>query len=837
VAVVVQPVPPVPPVSGADVARGVSLAVVAAAAVGALGITGAESAVPVGAIFSGAIALVSGLILWVRGRKGPRRALFRRLFGASLVVWAAGQLYNGIAIAVGPLTFPGPGDTISLFAAPIAVFAVLAVPRRAAGAHPGLRLGLDSTLLGIGAALLIWHLDFAEHILPAPFTLTDAGACVVAFADISIISLGFLTYIRDFDRNLLLVWAGAVCYAAGDLITLHAALVHPGQWPWPGAVLWCLAWPLIAAGLLRYEPRVVPVDRESTVIDPDARGVMVTTTASLLLLVVSLGLLAVQQRPDRVSIALVIAAVAVFWARELLNARFRAQLLRRLHDEATADPLTGLANRRVLAAQMGQLPRGEPWCLLTVDLDGFKDVNDLLGHATGDRLLAAVASRLAEAVPAEALVSRIGGDEFAVLLPGELAYGASVGESIVTAVRRSAADVEGVARVEVSASVGVAAVNAGDAEPRTLVLPDAAAEVAGLGDVSAEAPVDAAEVAAGNGSHVATTAEDDAVADRAAGAEADAPVPIVDPLGALSASGAALRVAKATGRNRVEIYDAGIARLRRRRLHVEERLRAAVEAGDITVLYQPIVDLRRGVVTGAEALARWTDPQLGVVDPGEFIPVAEQTGLVVGLGERVLDETLGAAVREGLFERGLRMSCNVSPVQLRVAGFHRVVQEALAAHGVERDRLVIEVTEQVVVEEGQPVQTLHRLAELGVTIAIDDFGTGYSALGYLQKLPAEVLKIDRSLTESLVGEPRSRAITRAVLDMGNTVGLTVVVEGVETEEVDDLVRRMGVGYAQGAYYGAAMTAPELAAMTDRLASSHSPRGTWPPEVVRTSTSP
>jgi diguanylate cyclase (GGDEF)-like protein len=828
VAVVVQPMPPAPPVRKVDLALGVSLAAGAALGVAVLGIAGADAAMPAGAILSGAIAMISGLMLWVRGHAGPRRALFRQLFGASLVVWASGQLYNGVAIAVGTLTFPGPGDTISLLAAPITVLAVLAVPRRAAGAHPGLRLGLDSTLLGIGTALLIWHLDFAEHILPAPFTLTDTGACVVALADISIISLGFLTYIRDFDRALLLVWVGAVCYAVGDLITLHAALTEPGQWPWAGAVLWCLAWPLIAAGLLRYEPRVVPVDRESTVVDPDARGVTVTTTASLLLIVVSLGLLGVQQRPDRVSIALVIAAVAVFGARELLNARFRAQLLRRLHDEATADPLTGLANRRVLAAQMGQLPRGEPWCLLTVDLDGFKDVNDLLGHATGDRLLAAVAGRLAEAVPAEALVSRIGGDEFAVLLPGELAYGATVGEHIVTAVRRSAADVEGVARVEVSASVGVAAVNAGDPEPRTLVLPDAPEVPGDPGGT----PGGAAEAVAGNGVHVATSAAEVVAGDAAAPGGDDLPVPIVDPLGALSASGAALRVAKAAGRNRVEIYDAGIARMRRRRLHVEERLRAAVESGDITVLYQPIVDLRRGVVTGAEALARWSDPQLGVVDPGEFIPVAEQTGLVVGLGERVLDETLGAAVREGLFERGLRLSCNVSPVQLRVAGFHRVVQEALAAHGVERDRLVVEVTEQVVVEEGQPVQTLHRLAELGVTIAIDDFGTGYSALGYLQRLPAQVLKIDRSLTESLVGEPRSRAITRAVLDMGNTVGLTVVVEGVESEEVDDLVRRMGVGYAQGAYYGAAMTAPELAAMSDRMASGNTPRGTWPPEVVQ-----
>jgi EAL domain-containing protein (putative c-di-GMP-specific phosphodiesterase class I) len=293
----------------------------------------------------------------------------------------------------------------------------------------------------------------------------------------------------------------------------------------------------------------------------------------------------------------------------------------------------------------------------------------------------------------------------------------------------------------------------------------------------------------------------------------------VDPLGALSASGAALRVAKATGRNRVEVYDHGVARIRQRRLRVEERLRSAVETGAITVRFQPIIDLRRGQVTGAEALARWDDPELGPVEPAEFITVAEQTGLVVAIGERVLEETLSRSVHDGLFDRGLRMSFNVSPVQLRVAGFHQVVQEAMASHGVPRDLLIMEVTEQVLVEEGQAAQTLHRLADLGLTIAIDDFGTGYSALGYLQRLPADILKIDRSLTSSLVAEPRSRAITRAVLDLGRTVGLSVVVEGVETGQLDDLVRRMGVGYAQGIYYGRAMTGTELAAMTDRLAGS------------------
>nr|WP_269327922.1 GGDEF domain-containing phosphodiesterase [Kineosporia mesophila] len=483
----------------------------------------------------------------------------------------------------------------------------------------------------------------------------------------------------------------------------------------------------------------------------------------------------------------------------MLNTRIRSALLRRLNEEATADPLTGLANRRVLQAQMARLQQGEPWCLLTVDLDGFKDVNDLLGHATGDKLLVAVAHRLAAAVPPKALVSRIGGDEFAVLLPGSIQVGTQVGQTIVTAVRQSAADVEGVTRVEVSASIGVAAV-------------DAKALIEGavpLGDHQDQAlsPADPDE------SDGPDDSED-------AGEQTDPSVQtVVDPLGALSASGAALRVAKATGRNRVEVYNSTVARIRQRRLRVEERLRTAVETRAITVQFQPIVDLRRGVVTSAEALARWTDPQLGRVGPDEFITVAEQTGLVVDIGEQIMEATLSSAVKEGLFDRGLRINCNVSPVQLRVPGFHQVVQEALTAHGAPREQFVIEVTEQVLVEEGQAAQTLHRLAALGFTIAIDDFGTGYSALGYLQRLPADILKIDRALTSSLVSEPRSRAITRAVLDLSRTVGVSVVVEGVETSQVDDLVRRMGVGFGQGLHYGHAMSASDLAAMTDRLGRS------------------
>jgi diguanylate cyclase (GGDEF)-like protein len=826
--------------SGRDVLMtgGIALSVVAGGAVAVLGLSGSSATLTLGALFPGVIALVSGVMLAWWGSRGPTQARYRQLLGAALLIWSVGQLWNGVAVAIGTPVFPTPGDLISFLAAPLAVAGLLAVPRSTSGTHPAWRLGLDSILFGVTLALPCW-LFFFSRIFAGPFGWSDLAAVLVLVADVTVVCVSALAFVRDLDRALLLASLGAACYSVGDLINMHATLQHPGQWPWPGAVLWCLAWPLIAAGLLRYQPAPVgPVaigsERSRPPVDPDARGVLITTTASLVLLMISLGTRVVRNNPDRVGTALVIVAVAVFWAREVLNARFRAQLLRQLHAEATADPLTGLANRRVLAGHMSNLPQGEPWCLLTVDLDGFKDVNDLLGHATGDRLLAAVAGRLQTAVPADALVSRIGGDEFAVLLRGDIEVGTRVGQQIITAVRQSAADVEGVARVEVSASVGVAAVHAGGPPTDQLIdLTDAGLAADAALASSEELRVSEAVLNGngnGNGSHANNpngTATNAHVAELEAVevVEIDAtiglisPPTVVDPLGALSASGAALRVAKAGGRNRVEVYDAEVARIRQRRLRVEERLRSAVETGAITVMFQPIIDLRRGVMAGAEALARWTDPELGRVNPEEFITVAEQTGLVVAIGEQILNATLSGGVKEGLFDRGLRLSVNVSPVQLRVPGFQQVVQEAIAAHGVPRQQVVIEVTEQVLVEEGQAAQTLHRLAALGITIAIDDFGTGYSALGYLQRLPADILKIDRSLTSSLIAEPRSRAITRAVLDLGRTVGVSVVVEGVETSQVDDLVRRMGVGFGQGLHYGAAMPGSELAIMADRLSAA------------------
>jgi diguanylate cyclase len=587
-----------------------------------------------------------------------------------------------------------------LLAAPFALVGLLvfgrAVPGLARVGVPPARILLDALLLGIALTLLDWRFSFENRPTGVVTTVLVVAALV----------------------------ADLVIGCVAGLLALQCAL---SRRPPP--------------------PRLA----EDPPVDFDTRLTAVTVTGTGLVL--GAGVLVSLPHPsvDRVSLGLILVLIAVIWVREMLTTAQRTSLVRRLHAEATLDPLTGLANRRDLTRRLARGPGRHPWCLLTLDLDGFKTVNDVLGHETGDQLLQAVADRLRQVVPPRALVARVGGDEFAVLLPATAEEAQRLGEGLVAAVRRGCSDIPGVERLGVTASVGLAVVPA-----------------------------------LGTGA---------------------------DPLSALSAAGAAQQLVKAAGRDRVQLFDEAAQRLRRRRLTVEERLRAAIGGGDVQLHYQPIVELDDGRIIGVEALARWTDAELGCVAPEEFVAVAEESGLVVPLGELVLNEAVRQAAEAGLPSAGIRVGCNVSPLQLRVPGFHRVVEGALAAHRMPAQGVVIEVTEAALVEEeGVALHTLHRLVELGVTVAIDDFGTGYSALGYLRRLPAQILKIDKSLTASLLEEPRARAITKAVTELGRGIGMSVVVEGVESRDVADLVRSMGAHYGQGSLFGSPRPLSEVAGL-------------------------
>ncbi|MDQ3493487.1 MAG: EAL domain-containing protein [Chloroflexota bacterium] len=416
----------------------------------------------------------------------------------------------------------------------------------------------------------------------------------------------------------------------------------------------------------------------------------------------------------------------------------RARQAERLAYQALHDPLTALPNRLLLSDRLDQaLARGPRTSgqvgVIFLDLDDFKSVNDSLGHAAGDRLLVTIGERLAATVRSGDTVARFGGDEFVILC--EALSGEQEAIALAKRVLRAVAVPVTLRRkrVRVTGSVGVAM---GGRRVDT-------------GDVLLR--------------------------------EADA----------------AMYRAKERGRDRVEIFDAAMHQRAKARLDTEAALSAAIEGGQLRLHYQPQVSLVTGETVGVEALVRWQHPQRGLLAPAEFIAFAEESGLIVPLGEWVLREAVAQVA--AWQDRGfcVPVCVNVSARQLMDPSFHVLVESLLQKSGLVPSSLAIEVTESVLVEEAEPVSDcIRRLIELGATISIDDFGTGYSSLLYLKRFPASMLKIDMSFVHGLEN-PRDQAIVRAVAGLAKDLGITTVAEGVETEAQAAVLRSLGCEAAQG----------------------------------------
>jgi diguanylate cyclase (GGDEF)-like protein len=404
-------------------------------------------------------------------------------------------------------------------------------------------------------------------------------------------------------------------------------------------------------------------------------------------------------------------------------------------DQVLSDPLTGLANRTALEESAHRrLAEGQPLSVLFIDLDDFKDVNDSRGHAAGDELLLAVTDRLRRNVRPGDLVARMGGDEFAVLVGAGPEPARAVGERLVAALSVPAALHSGTATVH--ASLGLA----------TSAYP---------------------------GRHTADSLLRDA--------------------------DLAMYLAKAHGGNRMVVYSEGMAEAARRRAELQQDLGRATAAGQLEVFYQPTVCLTDGRTTGHEALVRWHHPERGMVPPAEFIPLAEDSGVITEIGSWVLRQ----ALRQGTTwsaesGRPLRMAVNLSPRQLLDGDVTADVIEALRDSGFPAAQLTLEVTEGVLVQDvDRVVAQLQALRDLGVAIAIDDFGTGFAGLSYLRKLPADILKIDRSFVSDLPASGASSTLIASIVELARTLGLSVVAEGVETEEQRHALSQLHCELAQG----------------------------------------
>lgn len=419
------------------------------------------------------------------------------------------------------------------------------------------------------------------------------------------------------------------------------------------------------------------------------------------------------------------------------------------------DALTGLGNRQLFKEQLeksleGGLETPGPVAVLFIDLDGFKGINDTLGPSVGDLLLKSVGNRIRDVLPPNGELARLGNDEFAVLQTSTEQPAGAI------ALAEKIIDAVGSASsiegfdVTVSASIGIAVANAGDTSAENL----------------------------------------------------------------LKNADVAMSYAKSSGPGHYRMFDPEMDAFIQARAALERDMRNGIAHNHFRLVYQPLVNLKTQKVACFEALLRWHHPERGLISPVEFIPLAEETGLIVRLGEWALREACSEAMR---WPEHIGVSVNLSVVQFSKGDLVATVINALASSGLPASRLELEVTESLLLDRtDHNLKILAQLHELGVKIALDDFGTGYSSIGYLRSFPFDKLKIDQSFVRELLGDKKSLAIVRAIVGLGQSFGIKTTAEGVETEGQMSCLSEEGCTEVQGYLYSKPLPGGEIPALLGRL---------------------
>lgn len=695
-----------------------------------------------------------------------------RFLGLSALAWGSGQaawtFYEVSGLAA---PFPSVADVGYLLAIPLSIAGVWAFAERVPTSESTTAI-VDGLILSGGLLAISWPLILGptwyaegQNTLEFALTLTyPAGNLVVA-------SVALVALMRsDKRRNpvpLVQIVAGFALLIAADSVFVWNTLLDVEQAVSISDVLWVGGFVTLGLAALRSP---LEVENSNEILDQPAslRRAALPLTIVVVSWILRAYLVFTGVEDDAFLAVVSIFTVALVLARYLLTMRENHELTdklehkideltereRQLSHQAFHDPLTGLANRRLFSDRVEHaLTRsrrtGHLSAVLFVDLDDFKTVNDSLGHGAGDRLLNAVGARLSGCVRPGDTVARLGGDEFGVLL--EEMDGPEHASKTAVRILESldvAFPLEG-RQVFTRASVGVA------------------------------------------------------IADRNSGyVGADL----------LSDADVALYAAKGAGKATYREFERAMRVGAIERLELSQDLRQALNQEQFFCHYQPIVDLVTGRIVALEALVRWDHPERGLVSPGAFIELAEESGMIDNIGMVVLQMAAWQTANwraEGKIPADLEVHVNLSGRQLEDPYLVEKVRRVLASSGLPSSLLVLEITESVAVEiAAEHLGVLEGLRDLGVRLAIDDFGTGYSSLNYLRALPVDVLKIDRAFAQTAAGDTDT-VLLEAIVRLGNSLGINMIAEGIEVEEQAATLRRLGCRFAQGFLFHHPLSVSEI----------------------------